>query len=95
MNNAAGGSGVVVIALVNAMPVNSNGSLSLTIYRGDIGLQYTGTSMPNGYRTSAHNSCFDSSPPSGWTSYRLMARAGPGETVTVFLSNIVATGGRR
>jgi len=95
VNNAEGGSGVVIIALVNAMPAGSNGSMHLTIYRGGTPIQYTGTSMLNGYRTSAHNSCFDASPPSGWTQYRLLGRAGAGETTTVFLSNIVATGGRR
>ena len=93
---AAGGSGVAIMAFANALPVEGDAGLGLTIYRGFTGLRFSGTSMRNGYRTAAYVAAFDGNPPAGYITYRLVAtNLDPSRTIEIFLAHIMATGGKR
>ena len=90
-----GNTGVLVTASINGYPIDGNEGIGLTIKRGGIGLGYSGTSIREGWRTTALVHGIDSSPPAGSHYYYLSARSLGSRTFAIFQSNIDVVGGKR
>lgn len=94
VDKAAGGSGVAIVAFVNAGSSGNTG-LSLEVHTGGVSLAYSATSILNGFRTTAYVAAFDASNSSGVTAYTLYGRNIEGGSISVHLATIMATGGKR